>query len=107
MMEKVDDTIAWLPPKTLIERIYRDVRFSNDKTPYKKHVSWCLSRNGRKGNFAKYYLSIAAGGSGLSAGMYEPSKQDLQTIRENILTNTAHGIALRKLVSTSMSRQAA
>ena len=52
-----------------------------------------------KGNFAKYYLSIAAGGSGLHAGMYEPSKQDLQAIRDNILTNTAHGVALRNLVS--------
>lgn len=47
-MEHVDDTIPWLPPKDLIERIYRDVRFSNDKTPYKTHLSMCLSRNGRK-----------------------------------------------------------
>lgn len=33
IMEQVDDTVPWLPVKDLVYRIYRDVRFSNDKTP--------------------------------------------------------------------------
>ncbi|UZJ52637.1 hypothetical protein CBS101457_001957 [Exobasidium rhododendri] len=98
LMENVDETIAWLPPKALIERIYRDVRFSNDKTPYKKYLSWCLSRNGRKGTFAKYYLTVSAGNSGLHAGQYEPGREELQSIRDHIVNNTAHGLALRSLV---------
>lgn len=56
-----------------------------------------------QGNFAKYYLSISAGSSGLHAGMYEPSKQDLQNIRDNIINNTAHGVALRNLVNYSLA----
>jgi len=51
-----------------------------------------------QGNFAKYYLTVSAGNSGLHAGMYEPGKQELQNIREQIITNSAHGIALRNLV---------
>lgn len=51
-----------------------------------------------QGNFAKYYLSVSPGKSSLNAGFYEPSKEELQTIRNHILTNSAHGLALRRLV---------
>ncbi|KAI6799576.1 hypothetical protein KC361_g2810 [Hortaea werneckii] len=49
---EVDDTIPELPYKDVILRIYRDVRFSPDPTPYK-------SRTGRKGPYAHYYVQIA------------------------------------------------
>ncbi|KAG9103393.1 hypothetical protein FRC06_011136 [Ceratobasidium sp. 370] len=48
----VDDEIPPLPPKDVIHRIYRDMRFSNDKTPYKRNFSASTSRSGRKGIFA-------------------------------------------------------
>lgn len=51
-----------------------------------------------KGNFGKYYLSVSPGSSSLNAGCYEPSKEELQMIRDHILTNSAHGLALRRLV---------
>ncbi len=44
IMEKVDDTVPWLPTKDLVYRIYRDVRFSNDKTPYKTNLMASFSR---------------------------------------------------------------
>lgn len=100
MIDKVDDTIAWMPAKDLVERIYRDVRFSNDKTPYKRYLSWCASRGGRKGNYGKYYMALSAnGGSGLHVGLYEPSKEDLQAMRDQIVSKSVHGQALRALVS--------
>ncbi|KAF5331907.1 hypothetical protein D9611_008895 [Ephemerocybe angulata] len=49
---EVDPEIPPLPPKDVIHRIYRDIRFSNDKTPYKRGFSASLSRSGRKGIFA-------------------------------------------------------
>lgn len=52
LVEEVDDQVPPLPPKDCIMRIYRDVRFSNDKTPYKKNFSASFSRGGRKGIFA-------------------------------------------------------
>lgn len=104
MIERVDDTVAWIPPKELVERIYRDVRFSNDKTPYKKHLSWCMSRNGKKGRFSKYYLSIMGNNqSGLYMGVHEPSKEDLDALRRSILDRTEQGKALISLVSRSAS----
>ena len=52
MLTEVDPQIPVLPPNDVIHRIYRDIRFSNDKTPYKKNLSASFSRAGRKGYFA-------------------------------------------------------
>lgn len=41
---------------------------------------------------------MSAGSSGLHAGMYEPSKEQLQTVRQNVLERTEHGMVLRELV---------
>ncbi|KAG8877903.1 hypothetical protein FRB97_002937 [Tulasnella sp. 331] len=60
LMEKIpelDDEVPSLPAKDAIHRIYRDVRFSNDKTPYKTNMSASFSRSGRKGIFAGYHVS--------------------------------------------------
>lgn len=48
----IDDEVPPLPPRDLIYRIYRDVRFSNDKTPYKTFFCATFSRTGRKTMFA-------------------------------------------------------
>ena len=64
-----------------IFRIYRDVRFSKDKTPYKPHFA---------GNFVRatkrlrggYYLRIRPGESFLAGGFWDPNKEDLLRIRK-------------------------
>ncbi|KAG8682497.1 hypothetical protein FRC08_014924 [Ceratobasidium sp. 394] len=56
VLAEVDDEIPPLPPKDVIHRIYRDMRFSNDKTPYKRNFSASTSRSGRKGIFACYHM---------------------------------------------------
>lgn len=64
-------------------RIYRDVRFSKDKTPYKTsfgigfHREKPLLRGG-------YYLHIEPGGTFVGGGFWQPNKDDLQRIREEI-----------------------
>lgn len=73
LTEKViekDETIPELPPKDLTFRIYRDVRFSPDPTPYKTHFSAAWSRTGRKGPYAGYYLQIKPKGSFVGAGIW-------------------------------------
>ena len=65
-------------------RIYRDVRFSKDKTPYKCHFSGSFSRLGKhlRGG---YYLRIRPGESFLAGGFWEPNKEDLFRIRKEIM----------------------
>jgi uncharacterized protein (TIGR02453 family) len=62
-------------------RIYRDVRFSNDKTPYKINLSGSMTRAGaqRRGG---YYMHIQPKGSFIAAGFWDPSKEDLLRIRK-------------------------
>jgi hypothetical protein len=57
-----DSTIPELPIKDIIYRIYRDMRFSSDPTPYKPYFSVTWSRTGRKGPYAHYYLHIQPDG---------------------------------------------
>ena len=62
-------------------RIYRDVRFSKDKTPYNPHFAGSFSRKGEhlRGG---YYLRIRPGESFLGGGFWQPNKEDLFRIRK-------------------------
>lgn len=66
-----------------IFRIYRDVRFSKDKTPYKAHFASSFSRLGldRRGG---YYLRIKPGETFLAGGFWNPNKEDLLRIRKEL-----------------------
>lgn len=66
-----------------IFRIYRDVRFSKDKTPYKPHFAGNFVRNG-KALRGGYYLRIRPGESFLAGGFWEPNKEDLLRIRKEL-----------------------
>ena len=64
-------------------RIYRDVRFSKDKTPYKTHFAGSFSRLGAhlRGG---YYVHIKPGGSFIATGFWNPNKEDLFRIRKEL-----------------------
>jgi len=64
-------------------RIYRDVRFSKDKTPYNYHFAGSFSRTGKKLR-GGYYLRIRPGESFLAGGFWAPNKEDLFRIRKEI-----------------------
>jgi uncharacterized protein (TIGR02453 family) len=64
-------------------RIYRDVRFSKDKTPYKLHFAGSFSRTGAKLR-GGYYIRIKPGDSFIAAGFWEPNKEDLFRIRKEL-----------------------
>ena len=69
--------------KSKMMRIYRDVRFSKDKTPYKVHFANSYARLG-KNLRGGYFLRIRPGASFLAGGFWEPSKEDLFRIRKEI-----------------------
>jgi uncharacterized protein (TIGR02453 family) len=62
-------------------RIYRDVRFSKDKTPYKPHFAGHFTRSSNRLR-GGYYLRIRPGESFLAGGFWQPEKQDLLRIRK-------------------------
>jgi uncharacterized protein (TIGR02453 family) len=70
--------------KNMIFRIFRDVRFSKDKTPYKAHYSAYFSQGGRKWAGAGYYLHIQPGASFAAAGIWMPDGPLLKKIRQEI-----------------------
>ncbi len=77
-MQKHDDI-----EKLKMFRIYRDVRFSHDKTPYQPHFAGSFSRSGAylRGG---YYLRIRPGESFIACGFWGPEKNDLLRIRKEL-----------------------
>ncbi len=84
------DSIA----KTKVYRIYRDVRFSKDKTPYKRSFSGGFSRDTDRLR-GGYYVHIEPGNSMLAGGFWSPNADDLKLIRSHIAADDA---ALRKVL---------
>jgi len=82
---EVDETIPELPPKDLVFRIYRDIRFSSDPTPYKPHFSAAWSRTGRKGPYACYYVHIQPGEKCfVGSGLWHPEADPVKLLRADI-----------------------
>ncbi|GAA4438279.1 DUF2461 domain-containing protein [Pontibacter saemangeumensis] len=71
--------------KDLLFRIYRDVRFSNDKRPYKDHFGAYIAEGGRKSVYPGYYLHLAGGGrSFVAGGLWMPPAEQLKAVRQEI-----------------------
>ncbi|KAK7967112.1 uncharacterized protein PG986_001389 [Apiospora aurea] len=82
---KADETIPELPLKDVVFRIYRDIRFSKDPTPYKPHYSAAWSRTGRKGPYACYYVHCEPGGHCfVGGGLWHPDKDAIAKLRASI-----------------------
>ncbi|KAF1851766.1 uncharacterized protein K460DRAFT_362513 [Cucurbitaria berberidis CBS 394.84] len=82
---EADETIPELPVKDVIYRIYRDIRFSKDPTPYKTYFSAAWSRTGRKGPYAHYYVQIQPnGGSFVGGGYFQPDAPSLSKLRQDV-----------------------
>lgn len=95
-------------PKRAIFRVNRDVRFSNDKRPYKTNASAALTRSGAKLAPGVLYIHIEPAGSFVAAGFYHPEPADLQFMRERIVTKPAQWgktIAALAKAGLSLSRE--
>ncbi|MDR2887403.1 MAG: DUF2461 domain-containing protein [Bacteroidales bacterium] len=92
VQELIDGTVEFEPvlkgleAKSCIYRINRDIRFSNDKTPYKTNFGALIMKGGRK-NFTRhpgYYIHVEPGKSFISGGAYMPPPDMLAAIRMRI-----------------------
>ena len=82
-MADFDEEIGKLEAKKSVFRIYRDTRFSKDKTPYKTNFGAGLGM-GKGNKTSGYYLHIEPGKSFLAGGVYKPEPSVLKTIRQEI-----------------------
>jgi uncharacterized protein (TIGR02453 family) len=80
-----DPTLGGIDPKDTLFRIYKDVRFSKDKTPYKTHFGCWMAKGGRKSTDAGYYLHLEPDNTFMAAGVHSPQKEQLTLIRQEIL----------------------
>ena len=90
-------------PKSSMYRIYRDTRFSENKTPYKTHVAAVFPTRGLpKGEGAGLYFHVALDGVWIGGGIYAPPSPTLHAIRDHIATNTKR---LRAIVESPAFRR--
>ncbi len=88
-----DPSVKDLTLKDVTYRIYRDVRFAKDKSPYKTHIGIYVCKGGKKSWNSGYYLHIEPKLEGItegpmaSSGIYMPSPETLKNLREAILEN--------------------
>ncbi len=88
-----DPEVRGLTLKDCTYRFYRDLRFSKDKTPYKKHFGVFIAKGGKCSGHSGYYFHIeppqatALGGHLLCCGAYNPDSKVIRSIREEFMLN--------------------
>lgn len=75
--------------KKSLFRIYRDVRFSKDKSPYKTHWSGGFKRATKRLRGGYYFHIEPGGNSFIGGGFWDPDKEDLLRIREDIASDAS------------------
>ena len=88
-MTSLDPSLGSPTASRCMYRIYRDVRFSNDKRPYKAHVSFFIPTGGvRRTGVPGYYVQFdPEGGSFMGGGIFMPEAPALAAIRQEIYYN--------------------
>jgi uncharacterized protein (TIGR02453 family) len=85
---KFDDAVADIDPKSCVFRIYRDIRFSKDKSPYKTNLGAYISPGGRKSMQPGYYFHVQPGQSFIAGGKHIPDGPESLKIRNAIAAQT-------------------
>lgn len=89
-LQSFDDRIPKdILPKKCVLRIYRDVRFSKIKTPYKTNFGVSVSEAGRGADCPGYYIHFEPGKSFVAGGYWLPQAEHLKSIRQEIDYNTS------------------
>lgn len=82
-----DSQIGIKSAKECMFRIYRDVRFSKDKSPYKTNLGAYIVTGSKTTHYAGYYIHIQPGESFLAGGIYMPPPDVLKKVRQEIAFN--------------------
>jgi uncharacterized protein (TIGR02453 family) len=83
-----DEDIKNVEAADCVFRIYRDIRFSHDKTPYKTHFGvFIASAGGRKSQRGGYYLHLDPAGCFVGSGVWCPQPNLLKALRKSVYDN--------------------
>ena len=82
-----DPSLDMITAKDCTFRIYRDVRFSKDKSPYKTNMGAYITRGGKGSSYPGYYIHTEPGMSFLAGGVYMPPADILKKVREEVMYN--------------------
>lgn len=82
-----EPSLRHVEAKDCAYRIYRDTRFSHDKTPYKQYFSALISPRGRHYDGACYYVHLGIDEIALYAGLWCPEPKVLKKVRKAIIDN--------------------
>lgn len=83
-----DSSVEQLEAKNCVFRIYRDTRFSKDKTPYKTNMGASLSKGSKTLNIGGYYIHLDTEESFIAGGVYMTEPKNLKAIRQEISSNS-------------------
>ncbi len=104
LVGEFDESVRGLTLRETTYRIYRDTRFSHDKTPYKTHFGLYICPGGKKSGNGGYYFHVEPAGGGmignhmLDAGIYMPEPAVLKSVRDEVFDN---GEAVLAAISTA------
>jgi uncharacterized protein (TIGR02453 family) len=91
------------PANKTVMRIYRDIRFSKNKQPYKTHLAaWWARRGMEKTSGGGFYLQVGPNGLMLAAAVYMPEREQLLKLREWM---SANHVAYRKLLKSVTAKK--
>ncbi|MDR2809289.1 MAG: DUF2461 domain-containing protein [Tannerellaceae bacterium] len=92
-----DPEIAGVEVKGCMFRIYRDIRFSPNKLPYKTHFgAYIAAQGGRNSERSGYYLHLEPGNCFLSGGLWMPQPKLLKMVRQDIYDHIDEFVAILK-----------
>lgn len=89
IISAVDDSVQMPLVKDCMFRIYRDVRFGADKSPYKINVGFFIARGGRKSMYPGYYFHFEPGQCMIAGGVYQPQPEILSLLRNEVYFHSA------------------
>jgi uncharacterized protein (TIGR02453 family) len=84
---KFDDSVKLITAKDSIFRIYRDVRFAKDKSPYKTNFGAFIAKGGKKNHGPGYYFHMEPGNCMISGGIWLPAADVMKKVRQEIYFN--------------------
>ena len=97
---RLSDNLQALSSKDCVTRIYRDIRFTRDKSPYHTNFSAIIAPGGKKSPEQGYYVSIQPHGQSMIAGgLYMPTPQQLDRFRQAV---DRHAATLKRITSAKV-----
>lgn len=86
-ISRFDTSVCHIEPADCTYRIYRDTRFSQDKTPYKIHMGGYINAKGKKSDHCGYYLHLQPDACMLAGGSYCLPSPVMRALRQSVYDN--------------------